>query len=315
LSTVTSRSCRTRTDLERARLAGNEGRLLGQIRDRIPSGVGTSHHAPIAAADTFIAENGSPPGIEEGSVLTSTRGALSDRSRSLLDIAHIQFATLGSGNHFVEVAEDREGAVWLLLHSGSRGIGSQLATAHAQVAERFCEANGIALEDRAFAYVLEGAPEFDAYIADMLWCQHYAWKQREAMLEALIASVEAVVGEFEVDEPINCHHNYAEEHPGGAWLTRKGAIDASVDRLGIIPGSMGAATYIVRGKGDPESYNTSPHGAGSSRAVRQSAGCPSTTSASRWPAAPGSTGTPARSSTKRRAPTSQSRRSSRTRRT
>jgi RNA-splicing ligase RtcB len=159
----------------------------------------------------------------------------------------------------VEVCEGTEGAVWHVLHSGSRGVGNQLATAHVAVAQKQAEAP---LESKEFAFVLRGTEAFDAYLSDMLWCQNYAFHQREAMMDALARAVEESVGPFSVLQKINCHHNYAEEIEPGRWLTRKGAIDASKGKIGIIPGSMGAATYIVRGKGNAESYNTSPHGAG-----------------------------------------------------
>ncbi len=238
-----------RTSLDRSALAGREGKVLGRIRTLIPSGVGTSHQAPTEASRTFFEENGPPPGAN-----LVPKGAT-----SLVATARIQFGTLGSGNHFVEVCEDTDGKVWLLLHSGSRGVGNQLATTHVKIAQALaCEP----LESAEFAFVRRGTPEFDAYIADMLWCQNYAYRQREAMMAALVTAVAEEAGEFTVHETINCHHNYAEEVEPGLWLTRKGAIDASEGKLGIIPGSMGAATYIVRGKGSPLAYNTAPHGAG-----------------------------------------------------
>ncbi len=251
-----------RTSLDRGELRGVEGRILGSIRELIPSGVGRSHQTPLPQAHAFIDEHGLPSGIAPDSKLANKRGLLAASFTSLSDRLRIQFGTLGSGNHFVEVCEDAEGTVWLLLHSGSRGIGNVLATAHVNAAKAFCAENGIAVEDGEFSYVVEGTRQFRAYIDDMLYCQRYAYSQREAMMDNLIVAVEREVGPFSMDERMNCHHNYAEESEPGVWLTRKGAIDASEGTRGIIPGSMGAATYIVRGKGDPESYNTSPHGAG-----------------------------------------------------
>ncbi len=147
----------------------------------------------------------------------------------------------------------------LLLH---RGVGNQLATIHFKKAKGLCEANGIRLESPEFSYFPDGEEESKAYLADMLWAQNYAMRQRDAMMDALVLAVEAEVGPFFMGDRINCHHNYAEEIEPGLWLTRKGAIDASPGKMGIIPGSMGAATYIVRGRGNAEAYNTSPHGAG-----------------------------------------------------
>ena len=238
-----------RTSLMRDSLRGHERRILGNIRSLIPSGVGKNHESPTPASEAFFERHGEPPGAN-----IVPKGAA-----SLIATARLQFGTLGSGNHFVEVCEDKDGGVWLLLHSGSRGAGNQLATAHVAVAQAGC---ATPLESPEFAFVSRGTPEFDSYLADMLWCQAYAFDQREAMLSALACAVEQEVGEFALLETINCHHNYAEELEPGLWLTRKGAIDASPGKPGIIPGSMGAATYIVRGKGNTESYNTSPHGAG-----------------------------------------------------
>ncbi|TMB96688.1 MAG: RtcB family protein [Chloroflexi bacterium] len=174
-----------------------------------------------------------------------------------------QFGTLGAGNHFVEVCSDAQGRVWLLLHSGSRGIGNLLATAHVRVAQEFCKAEDIALEDRDFAYLPSETSEADAYLQDMLWAQRYAYAQREAMMDSLMEAVSLELGpDWNEVQRINCHHNYAEQLVGGGWITRKGAIDAGDGKMGIIPGSMGAATYIVRGRGNAEAYCTSPHGAG-----------------------------------------------------
>ena len=237
------------TSLPRAAFVGKEGLLLGGIREAIPSGVGRSHEAVTEPAERFFAERGMAPSVDE-------------RDQKMNAAARIQFGTLGAGNHFVEVCENADGQVWLVLHSGSRGIGNQLATKHVKVARAFCEANAIALEDRDFAYLPASEPECAAYLADMLWAQEYALMQREAMMDALIDVAAQHVAVPGVLRRINCHHNYAEEVEPGLWLTRKGAIDASDGRLGIIPGSMGAATYIVSGKGNAESYNTSPHGAG-----------------------------------------------------
>ena len=255
------------TELTRDQLRGREPGVLNNIRELIPSGVGTNHPKPTALAQAWFAEHGPPPGTKRGSLLENDRGAMAAQAVSLTEQAKVQFGTLGSGNHFVEVCEDAGGRVWLLLHSGSRGIGNRLATAHVKVAQEALVREGRVVESKEFAYVVEGSDEFDAYIADMLWCQEYAFAQREAMMAALIESVAREVGRAGDDwcdwsQRINCHHNYAEEIESGVWLTRKGAIDAGEGKPGIIPGSMGGATYIVRGLGNAESYNTSPHGAG-----------------------------------------------------
>jgi len=243
------------TDLQRNDFVGKEGHVLSHIRELIPSGVGTSHKRPLPQARRFIEDNGFPAGIDDA--------ALVGRSPDLRNKARIQFGTLGAGNHFVEVCEDARGQVWLLLHSGSRGIGNLLATSHVHVARDVCAAEGIALEDKDFAYLMAGSKEADAYLDDMLWAQRYAYAQREAMMDSLMEAVTRELGsDWNEVQRINCHHNYADLLDDGTWITRKGAIDASEGMMGIIPGSMGAATYIVRGRGNAEAYDTSPHGAG-----------------------------------------------------
>jgi len=237
-----------RTDLERGRLTVEQcRRILGRIRDTVPSGFGKGNAEIQPEARAFVQEHGWSAGVE-------ARPELQQRAVS-------QFSSLGDGNHFAEVAEDGEGNVWAIVHSGSRGVGNVLAVHHTRVAKDFCEANDLTLEDQDLAYLLEGTPEFDAYIGDMLWAQEYAYWQRDAMMTRVLAAVEAEAAFSEV-ERINCHHNYAEEIGAGTWLTRKGAIDANTDKRGIIPGSMGAATYVVSGRGNAEAYWSSPHGAG-----------------------------------------------------
>ncbi|KKK49167.1 hypothetical protein LCGC14_3137780, partial [marine sediment metagenome] len=176
---------------------------------------------------------------------------------------HKQFATLGAGNHFVEVCKDGGGQVWLVLHSGSRGVGNVLATAHGKLAKASALSGGVPLEDKDFAWFCTETASFDAYVADMLWAQEYAMASRAAMMNELQGQIALTLDKpVDVVTTINCHHNYAEEVEPGVWLTRKGAINAEVGRMGIIPGSMGAATYIVRGLGCEDALNTAPHGAG-----------------------------------------------------
>jgi tRNA-splicing ligase RtcB len=243
------------TDLRREQFTGIEGMVLGHIRELIPSGVGTSHKRPLPQSAEFVAGNGYPAGLEEK---TFARDADSMRQKTLM-----QFGTLGAGNHFVEVCEEEDGTVWFVLHSGSRGVGNMLASGHFGIAQIFCDQNRIGLEHREFSYFPSETVEAEVYLGDMLWAQRYAYAQREAMMDSLMEAVGRELGsDWNEVQRINCHHNYAEELEDGTWLTRKGAIDAGEGRMGIIPGSMGAATYIVRGRGNPEAYHTSPHGAG-----------------------------------------------------
>ncbi|MDD5296461.1 MAG: RtcB family protein [Rhodocyclaceae bacterium] len=177
-----------------------------------------------------------------------------------------QMGTLGGGNHFIEVCLDEAGQVWIMLHSGSRGIGNALASYFIELARQDMERLMIHLPDRDLAYFPEGTPHFDDYVAAVHWAQEYAWRNRQCMLDLVLAALARHLPPFLVTgEVVNCHHNYvAREHHYGAdvWVTRKGAIRARKGDLGIIPGSMGAKSYIVRGLGNPESFDSSAHGAG-----------------------------------------------------
>src|SRR5215213_2793342 len=177
----------------------------------------------------------------------------------------LQLGSLGSGNHFIEVSLDEDDRVWLFLHSGSRGVGNKLATKHIAVAQRQCAKRFISLPDRDLAYLVEGEAEFWSYMDALHWAQKFAFLNREEMMQRVIKSFEDWTGPIERVEEINCHHNYTarEKHFGKeVWLSRKGAIDAGAGVRGLIPGSMGAASYVVTGKGNRLAVNSSPHGAG-----------------------------------------------------
>ncbi|WP_210602789.1 RtcB family protein [Brevibacterium oceani] len=177
-----------------------------------------------------------------------------------------QLGSLGSGNHFIEVSVDEEDRVWMFLHSGSRGIGNKIAMHHIKVASRLCKQWWIELPDPDLAYLVEGTPEFTAYIRQLKWAQHFALLNREEMMDRVARQVSETMGEPVVEEArINCHHNFtqAETHFNKqVWVSRKGAIEAESGRLGLIPGSMGTASYVVEGLGNPVALNSSPHGAG-----------------------------------------------------
>lgn len=178
----------------------------------------------------------------------------------------LQLGTLGSGNHFIEVTVDEDETIWLFLHSGSRGIGNSIAIHHIKIAQESMKKWYITLEDEDLAYLVEDTPEFDQYIFDLNWAQHFALLNREEMMDRLVKDFEYFIGSKVVEkERINCHHNFTqkENHMGrNVWLSRKGAIQADKDRKGLIPGSMGTASYVVEGKGYAPSYNSAPHGAG-----------------------------------------------------
>jgi tRNA-splicing ligase RtcB (3'-phosphate/5'-hydroxy nucleic acid ligase) len=190
----------------------------------------------------------------------------------------LQLGSLGSGNHFIEVSLDELDRVWLFLHSGSRGVGNKIATRHIKIAQELCERRWIQLPDPDLAYLVEGEPQFEDYICDLRWAQHFALLNREEMMHRVILCLAAFMGrDVDAAETIACHHNYTEKMPGEllrhwkrekagrvgtTWLSRKGAIDATAGKPGLIPGSMGTRSYVVAGKGNKLSLNSSPHGAG-----------------------------------------------------
>ncbi len=178
----------------------------------------------------------------------------------------LQLGSLGSGNHFIECSTDEQERVWLFLHSGSRGVGNKLANKHIKIARRLCERWWIQLPDADLAYLPEHSPEFWSYLRDLRWAQHFALLNREEMMARVIDCLQEWIGApVEESERVNCHHNYTtqEEHFGKkVWLSRKGAIDATAGRPGLIPGSMGTRSYVVIGKGCRLALNSAPHGAG-----------------------------------------------------
>jgi tRNA-splicing ligase RtcB len=180
------------------------------------------------------------------------------------DVNHL--GTLGTGNHFIEVCLDARDHVWLMLHSGSRGVGNRIGSYFIALAKDDMRRHVANLPDENLAYLEEGARYFADYVAAVEWAQRYAKANRKLMMDAVIGAVAAAVRPFELGQiAVNCHHNYvAREHHFGrdVFVTRKGAVSARHGELGIIPGSMGARSYIVRGKGNPEAFHSCSHGAG-----------------------------------------------------
>jgi tRNA-splicing ligase RtcB len=174
--------------------------------------------------------------------------------------------TLGTGNHFIELCLDEADRVWIMLHSGSRGVGNRFGSHFIERAKRDMERYFIHLPDKDLAYFPEGSDGFIGYIRAVSWAQKYALANREVMMEAVVEVLRAAFPDLDVSEmAVNCHHNYVckERHFGkDAYVTRKGAVRAGEGDLGIIPGSMGAKSFIVRGKGNPDSFCTCSHGAG-----------------------------------------------------
>ena len=175
--------------------------------------------------------------------------------------------TLGTGNHFIEVCLDEQGAVWFMLHSGSRGVGNAIGTMFIELAKQDAMRNNVNLPDRDLAYFEEGARYFGDYVRAVGWGQKFARLNREVMMRRVIEAAKTVIRKNFQSHivAVNCHHNYVqrERHFGeDVFVTRKGAVSAQAGELGIIPGSMGARSYIVRGKGNPESFASCSHGAG-----------------------------------------------------
>jgi len=183
------------------------------------------------------------------------------------DLNHL--GTLGTGNHFIEVCLDERDHVWFMLHSGSRGVGNRIGSYFIELAKRDMQRHIRNLPDKDLAYLSEGTEHFDDYVAAVSWAQRYAMTNRQLMMEAVIEAAKSEdcgLPPFELGETaVNCHHNYvAKEHHFGkdVFVTRKGAVRARLGDLGIIPGSMGARSYIVSGKGEPQSFSSCSHGAG-----------------------------------------------------
>ena len=236
------------TDLIESDLPTGTGDVLRIWAKSIPSGVGKGHTEAHPGFAYWLSGQ-ADISLEE----------------SRLTRAAEQFGTLGSGNHFVEVAIDERDRVWVLLHSGSRGIGNQLAQAAIKEAKELCKRWLIPLEDPDLAYFVQHDPAFGRYIAHLKWSQAYAAANRQEIGKAAVRGLLETVGKGKVTDEINCHHNYTErEHHHGKdlWITRKGAIRARVGDRGLIPGSMGTASYVVEGLGNEASYQSCSHGAG-----------------------------------------------------
>ena len=242
----------TQTTLTASDLPDNLDPLVSLFSRSVPAGVGRGHD-PKGTGDSSHARTKRATGW-----LSKHPHPLPD---NLTDTAYKQLGSLGSGNHFLEVCLDESDVTWLVLHSGSRGVGNKLADRHIKLAK----AQHQSLKDPDLAYFLEGTTEFKSYISDMLWSQDYARENREVMMDAALEDFFRFVGAGGVKDRVNCHHNFTqrEEHQGRMlWITRKGAIEATNGQWGVIPGSMGTKSYITKGLGYPASYNSSSHGAG-----------------------------------------------------
>ncbi|MCG8506541.1 MAG: RtcB family protein [Sphingomonadales bacterium] len=236
-----------RDAIERAVPHGGIG-LKGGWKDGVPNRVGNRFHQSGLAEGLKEIEDKHP----------KIRGANS--------VVHL--GTLGGGNHFIEICLDEENRVWVMLHSGSRGVGNRIGTYFIEEARKHLEKQvlGHALPDRDLAYFTEGDSLFEDYMAAVLWAQEFAAVNREVMMERTLDALRKHFRRFKTEKvAVNCHHNYVarEQHFGEqVWVTRKGAVRADEGELGIIPGSMGAKSFIVKGKGAEQSFRSCSHGAG-----------------------------------------------------
>ncbi len=241
-----------RTQLTAADIGGDLGALHAAIAAAVPLSAGKYNDQITGSAQLRISELESIEGIEQAD-------QIAPRWRH-------QLGSLGSGNHFIEVSLDEEQRIWLFLHSGSRGVGNKLASKHIKIAQQQCATRWIMLPDPDLAYLVEGDAEFWSYLQALRWAQRFAYLNREEMMDRVIDCFADFMGvSTKSTEVINCHHNYtsSETHFGQqVWLSRKGAIDATAGTPGLIPGSMGAASYVVVGRGNRLALNSSPHGAG-----------------------------------------------------
>ncbi len=252
-----------RTKFTSSQLPDSLEKIRQGIERQIPLGAGGINRRPSSEAIRFMSES-----------LASTTAGPSDylsQDERLKDKALHQFGTLGSGNHFIEICIDEKSQVWVLLHSGSRGVGNILATKHIERAKSLMKTYATSVPDPDLAFLVQESPDFARYVKDLLWAQAYAMQNREEMMNRVLSELSLHFynepgHEREMEcERVNCHHNFTqmEKHFGrDVWLTRKGAIQAGVGQLGIIPGSMGTKSYIIRGKGNPLSYHSCSHGAG-----------------------------------------------------
>lgn len=250
-----------RTSLEARNLPDNLKRTRDAIEAAIPVGNGKGGDHRIAPSSTGTRLKAS--GLMERLDLIKAKHRKIGTHK-----VDGQLGTLGGGNHFIELCLDEEDRVWVMLHSGSRGTGNMIgqyfiSRAREELARRVLDFH---VPDKDLAFFLEGEELFDDYVEAVGWAQDYARENREAMMERTLMALRKTLGRFRTDKAaVNCHHNYVEqEHHFGAnvWLTRKGAVSAREGELGIIPGSMGARSFIVRGKGMAESFCSCSHGAG-----------------------------------------------------
>jgi tRNA-splicing ligase RtcB (3'-phosphate/5'-hydroxy nucleic acid ligase) len=244
------------TNLSAAALPDNLKPLRAAIEAAVPVGQASHKDAPKPVATRW--HGALQPGFER---IAAKHAKIVGRADPAA-----QIATLGGGNHFIELCLDEADRAWIMLHSGSRGIGNRIGQFFVEQAKRAIEKQGIGLPDRDLAYLTEGSELFADYVEAVGWAQDYAAENRSAMMAAVMKALRRHLPQLAAAQlVVNCHHNYVERerHFGTELLvTRKGAVRARAGELGIIPGSMGAKSFIVRGKGNPDSFHSCSHGAG-----------------------------------------------------
>jgi len=252
-----------RTTLTASQLPDNLARLRSAIEAAIPVGLGQHDWDKVRGSSHARAGR---PLNDRLDRIVARHGGIMKMQRKFVQTWICQLGTLGGGNHFVEICIDEDERVWIMLHSGSRGIGNVIGRYFIAAAQKDMRRHQVNLPDRDLAYFSEGSTLFDDYVEAVGWAQDYALLNRSEMMRRALEALARHVPPFRLDgEAINCHHNYvarethADEH---LYVTRKGAISAREGELGIIPGSMGARSYIVRGKGNPDSFCSCSHGAG-----------------------------------------------------
>ena len=256
-----------RLSLKAGDLPGNLHRIRSAIEAAVP--VGFAQHEASKVRGSQQARTARALG-QRLDMIVGKHPAVAKMQKRFNDTWICQLGTLGGGNHFIELCLDEDQSVWVMLHSGSRGIGNVIGRYFIDAAKKDMQRHQVNLPDRDLAYFAEGSPLFDDYVEAVEWAQNYAMLNRREMmrliLETLQRELSASIDAWKIEgEAINCHHNYVaqETHFGeNVFVTRKGAISAREGELGIIPGSMGAKSYIVRGLGNAESFCSCSHGAG-----------------------------------------------------
>lgn len=250
-----------RTNLNSSKLPDDLTELHHNIERGIPTGIGT--HGRNSKLSHSVLRRLQP--IEKFGVRTQWTREMHDVATKADASWTNQIGTLGGGNHFIELCIDETETVWIVLHSGSRGVGNKLANQHMKVAKQLMKNENIALEDPDLAYFLQGSPEFDEYMRALLWAQQFALYNREEMMDRVLDQLTRAVPETREEERINSHHNFTQQeviHGKDIWVTRKGAVSAYEGQPCIIPGSMATGTFIATGLGNEASFMSAPHGAG-----------------------------------------------------